>query len=73
MPHTHPHTLTLTHAQQNGQEAAVVESPTQLQSIANLLSGPVEKYKVSLTNKITVCLHVVHLFFFSVVQYVPPT
>jgi len=50
-----------------------VESPTQLQSIANLLSGPVEKYKVSLTNKITVCLHVVHLFFFSVVQYVPPT
>ena len=57
--------------QKNGQEAAVVESPAQLQSIANLLSGPAEKYDTSLTNKITVSLHaleaiitVLHVFIY---------
>ena len=42
--------------QKNGQEAAVVECPAQLQSIANLLSGPAGKYGTSLTHKITVGL-----------------
>ncbi len=34
----------------------MVENPSQLQSVANLLSGPVEKYDNSLTHKITVSL-----------------